>query len=71
MPCGQSSIEAFYKGLPRKKVKLNMITSTVANFPPQKNLVLLQQALSLILSWFLPVLKFQMKILKNKFLLMN
>ena len=29
-PCGQSSIKAFYKGLPGKKGKLNMITSTVA-----------------------------------------
>ena len=30
-PCDQSSIKAIYKGLPRKKGKLNMITSTVAN----------------------------------------
>ena len=30
-PCGQSSIKAFYKGLPEKKGKLNKITSTVAN----------------------------------------
>ena len=29
-PCGQSSIKAFYKGLPETKGKL-MITSTVAN----------------------------------------
>ena len=29
--CGQSSIKAFYKRLPGKKSKLNMITSTVAN----------------------------------------
>ena len=48
-----------------------MITSTVANFPAQTNLVLLKQALSLILSWFLAVLKFKMKVLKNQFLLMN
>ena len=40
-------------------------------FPAQKKLVFLQQALSLILSWFLPVLKFQMKVHKKKFLLMN
>ena len=40
--------------------------------PVQKNLVLLQQVLrSLILSWFLPVLKFQVKVPKKKFLLMN
>ena len=44
-----------------------MITSTVTDFPAQENLVLLQQALSLILSWFLSVLKFEMKILKNNF----
>ena len=30
-PCGQSSIKIFYKELLEKKVKLNMITSTVAN----------------------------------------
>ena len=30
-PCGQCPIKAFYKGLPGTKVKLNMITSTVAN----------------------------------------
>ena len=30
-PCGQSSMEAFYKGLPGKKGKLNLITSAVAN----------------------------------------
>ena len=30
-PCGQSSIKTFYKGLPQKKGKLNLITSTVAN----------------------------------------
>ena len=30
-PCGQSSIKAFYKDLPGKKGKLNMITSAVAN----------------------------------------
>ena len=30
-PCDQSSIKAFYKCLPGKKGKLNMITSTVAN----------------------------------------
>ena len=29
-PCCQSSIKAIYKGLPGKKSKLNMITSTVA-----------------------------------------
>ena len=31
MPCGQSSKKTFYKGLPGKNSKLNMITSTVAN----------------------------------------
>ena len=30
-PCGQSSIKIFYKELLEKKVKLNMVTSTVAN----------------------------------------
>ena len=30
-PCGQSSIKAFYKGLPGKKGKSSIITSTVAN----------------------------------------
>ena len=30
-PCGQSSIKAFHRGLPRKKGKLNKITSTVTN----------------------------------------
>ena len=30
-PCGQSSIETFYKSLPGKKGKLNLITSAVAN----------------------------------------
>ena len=30
-PCGQFSMRAFYKGLPEKWGKLNMITSTIAN----------------------------------------
>ena len=30
-PCGQSPLKAFYKGLPGKNGKLNMITSTVTN----------------------------------------
>ena len=69
--CGQSSIKTFYKRITWKKGKLNIITSIVANKyavvrsfgstsivgGSKKNLVLLQKALSLIPSWFLPVSK--------------
>ena len=53
----------FNQGLGGRKGKLNIITSVFANkyavesFGSQKNLVLLQKLLSLILSWFLPVSK--------------
>ena len=81
-PRGQSSIKTFYEGLPGKKSKLNMITSTVAD----KYAVVRSFGFRLILGRSekstvitksfesyseLVSSNLEMKVLKKKFLLMN
>ena len=81
-PCGQSSIEAFHKGLPRKKGKLNKITSTVTNKYAflrsfgSSSIVGCSEKFNIITKSFVSYSKLvssslKMKVLKKKFLLMN
>ena len=80
--CGQSFIKTFYKGLPGKKGKLNMVTSTVANKYDfersfgSTSIASCSEKSSVITKSFdsyseLVSCGLTMKVLKKKFLLMN
>ena len=81
-PCGQSSRKTFYKDLPGKKCKFNVITSTVANkyavvrISGSCSIVGCSEKSSVITKSFesyseLLFSSLEIKVLQKKFLLMN